>query len=126
MRAPIDRRTHVAWLAARLAAPTCRIWIGSTGGVPSGVVRFEIDADGRAVVSIAVDAAARGHGIGRVLLRQGLDAARAELRHAGFRAWVRADNAASIALFGSAGFAPSAAIPPAAPDAPLELLLDER
>jgi RimJ/RimL family protein N-acetyltransferase len=123
-RDPIERSTHVVWLAARLEDPECRIWIAESGGRPVGVARFQLDDDGRAVVSIAVDAAARGRGIGSELLDSGIAAARADLRPAGFRAWVRTDNAASMALFLAAGFRASDPPAAAAGDAPRELLLE--
>jgi UDP-2,4-diacetamido-2,4,6-trideoxy-beta-L-altropyranose hydrolase len=101
---PIDRPTHLAWLAARLASPSCRIWIGTTDDEAVGVVRFEVGDDGRATVSIAVAPEARGRGLGRRLLAAGIEAARIELRPRGFRARIRADNEASIAVFRGAGF----------------------
>jgi ribosomal protein S18 acetylase RimI-like enzyme len=101
---PIDRSTHLAWLADRLASPDARIWIGiDHDEVPVGVVRFERGPDGLAVVSITVAPEARGRGVGGVLLERGLATA-AELRPAGFRARVRATNQASLALFHAAGF----------------------
>ncbi len=105
---PIARPDHVSWLRARLSDPSCRLWIGlaADDGTPFGVVRFEPDADGRAVVSINVAPEARGRGLGNALLRAGLVAARRSLHPIGFRAWVRADNVASVELFRTAGFAP--------------------
>ncbi|HET9613617.1 MAG TPA: GNAT family N-acetyltransferase [Candidatus Limnocylindrales bacterium] len=102
---PIDRGTHVAWLASRLASDACRIWIGvEPGGRAVGVIRFERDDDGRAVVSISVDRDARGRGYGATLLALGLAASAAALEPAGYRAWVRPGNAASLAMFERAGF----------------------
>ena len=104
-REPIERSTHLAWLAARLASDGCRIWIGTTpAGAPVGVVRFERDTDELATASISVDAGQRGRGYGHALLEAGLAAARRELRPSGFRAWIRAENAASIRLFEGLGF----------------------
>jgi RimJ/RimL family protein N-acetyltransferase len=104
-REPIDRFTHLAWLTPRLASPDCRIWIGLTpDGAPVGVVRFERDAAGVATASISVDAGQRGGGYGHALLEAGLAAARRELRPSGVRAWIRAENAASIRLFEGLGF----------------------
>ena len=103
---PIDRDQHIAWLTARLADPACAMWMGlaRSDATPIGVVRFERDAAGVAVVSIIVAAEARGHGFGAVLLDDGLAAARTALRPSAFRAWVRPTNEVSIRLFEGAGF----------------------
>jgi [ribosomal protein S5]-alanine N-acetyltransferase len=81
-------------------------------------VRFERDADGLATASISIDAGQRGRGYGRALLAAGLAAAWRELRTIGVRAWIRAENAASIRLFEGLGFRRAG---PAAP-APGEVL----
>jgi RimJ/RimL family protein N-acetyltransferase len=103
---PILRAEHIAWLAGRLADPGCEIWIGLTmdESRPIGVVRFERDAAGIAVVSIAVATEARGEGLGAELLRSGLAAARDTLGPPAFRAVVRVANEPSIRLFEAAGF----------------------
>jgi RimJ/RimL family protein N-acetyltransferase len=102
---PIDRPTHLRWLAARLTDPDRRIWIGEdSAGEPVGVIRFEVEPDGRAAVSISVSSAARGRGVGSRLLAAGIVAANADLRPDGFRARVRDGNCASVALFRGAGF----------------------
>jgi RimJ/RimL family protein N-acetyltransferase len=102
----IDRRTHDRWLAARLASPTSRLYVGLDRDRPIGQVRLEGGPDGRVEVGISVAPAARGRGIGPELLRAGLMAGRAEsdLRIDVYFARIRPDNAASVALFGGAGF----------------------
>jgi RimJ/RimL family protein N-acetyltransferase len=102
---PIDRPTHLRWLAVQLTDPARRIWIGEdSAGAPVGVIRFEVELDGWAAVSISVASAARGRGAGSRLLAAGIAAANADLRPDGFRARVRVGNGASIALFRGAGF----------------------
>jgi UDP-2,4-diacetamido-2,4,6-trideoxy-beta-L-altropyranose hydrolase len=124
---PIDRPTHLRWLAARLSDPGCRIWIGANpAGEPVGVIRFETEPDGRAAVSISVAAAARGRGLGRRLLAAGIAAARTDLRPDGFRARVRVANGASIALFHGAGFRPDPVTAPRAGSQVVDLLLGSR
>jgi UDP-2,4-diacetamido-2,4,6-trideoxy-beta-L-altropyranose hydrolase len=102
----IGRPEHVGWLTDRLADASSGIWIGlgPDESTPVGVVRFELDGERIAVVSITVAPAARGQGVGTGLLRAGLLAARVRLRPGGFRAWVKRDNEASIRLFEGAGF----------------------
>ena len=102
----IDPETHRRWLAARLAAPTSRLYIGLADERPIGQVRLEGAPDGRVEVGISVPGEARGRGIGQELLRAGLEAGRADpdLRADVFVARIRPDNAASIALFTGSGF----------------------
>jgi RimJ/RimL family protein N-acetyltransferase len=125
---PITPDAHHRWFAARLAEPdTCRIWIGLDGQQPIGVVRVEQDADGFLVVSIALDPAQRGRGKSRPLLEAGLDAARAAFPEPRFRAWIRDDNRASLALFEGSGFeAPRSRLPTTPPGAGTEAVVLER
>lgn len=105
--AAISRDEHLAWLARRLATADCRLYIGVRAGRPVGQVRVDRDEPtGTAEVSIAVAPEARGQGVGRRLLDAALAAARADaqLGVGTFRARVRPDNAASLALFRGAGF----------------------
>lgn len=103
---PIDRPTHVAWLSSRLASEATRLSIGLLGPRPIGQVRLEREADGDVEVSIAIAPEARGEGLARPLLRAAMAAAQRSPALGGGRyvARVRPENAASIALFESAGF----------------------
>ena len=103
----ISRETHHRWFAERMADPhSSRIWIGLDGKRPIGVVRVDPADDGVHVVSITLDPAVRGRGRSRPLLEAGLEAARAAVSASRFRAWIRDENRASIALFTGAGFEP--------------------
>jgi RimJ/RimL family protein N-acetyltransferase len=115
-------------LARRLAEPDSgRIWIGFRGRHPIGVVRVDRTADGACVVGIALDPAERGQGQSAALLEAGLAAARRAFPGGRFRAWIRPDNGASIALFESAGFESPASPPAASPSgAPAEAIVLER
>jgi RimJ/RimL family protein N-acetyltransferase len=106
---PIDRATHEAWLAERLADPATRLLIGLEGQVPVGQVRLTRDPDGTVEVGIGVAADVRGRGVGRELLDAALDAGRRDTSLAArrFVARIRPDNTASIALFTGAGFRPA-------------------
>ena len=104
--APIEASAHHRWLADRLASPSTRLLIGSEGPVPVGQVRFERRPDGAVEIGISVAPEARGRGLGRALLRTGLEAARrdAALEARSFVARIRVDNEVSARLFGGAGF----------------------
>jgi RimJ/RimL family protein N-acetyltransferase len=107
--APIDSATHDRWLHDRLSSPTSRLYVGLEDGRPIGMVRLDLEADGRVEVGISVAPDSRGRGIGRALLEAGLAAglADSDLDVAVFVARIRPENAASIALFAGAGFEPA-------------------
>lgn len=101
---PIDRATHEAWFARRLAMTDGRIWIGVVDGRPIGQVRVDRDSDGRGEVSISVAEEARGRGFARKLLLAGMAAATRELGITTLVALVRPENTRSLALFRKVGF----------------------
>jgi RimJ/RimL family protein N-acetyltransferase len=100
----ISAETHRAWLAARLADPDSRIWIGESGGVPVGQVRAQRGPEGRVELGISVARTARGRRLSAPLLLAGMAAAGRELGATAFIALVRPDNEASLRLFRGAGF----------------------
>ena len=75
---------------------------GQLGGC--AVLFFRRGSDEGRIYSIAVAAAARGRGLGRLLVQAGEDAARRR-DCTSLRAEIRVDNAASRALFAAAGYA---------------------
>ena len=104
---PIPPADHQRWLVRRLATPDdARIWIGESDGLPIGVVRFERRGPDRVEVSITVAPDARGRGLARPLLEEGIVAARAVFGRVTILADVLPGNEASMRLFGAAGFKP--------------------
>jgi RimJ/RimL family protein N-acetyltransferase len=105
--ARIPWRTHEAWFAKRLARPqSARIYIAHarSGNAPVGQVRLEKSAPTRAVVSVVVAPDQRGRGIGAALIHAGCMRAAQDLGVSRVLAYIRDDNAASIAAFERAGF----------------------
>ena len=88
--------SHAAWYAKRLLEERGPIWVIEEHMRPVGVVRIDAD-DGR--ISIALDARARGRGIGKRAIAEAC-------REWGGRvvANVRADNRASRSCFEACGF----------------------
>jgi UDP-2,4-diacetamido-2,4,6-trideoxy-beta-L-altropyranose hydrolase len=104
-REPIPWPTHVAWLAKVLGDQDCRLWIAEESGIPVGQVRIDRTPDGVGVVSIGLAANVRGRGVGRRVLRLGLDAAIRELGIRRARAVMLETELPSRRLFEGSGFA---------------------
>jgi RimJ/RimL family protein N-acetyltransferase len=103
-RARVPRRDHEGWLSLKLNDRGCRIYIVEERGVPVGQLRIERVGPSAAEVSLSVDAAARGRGIGSTMLKRAAAAARRELRVAKLLAHVRPENVPSAVAFLKAGF----------------------
>ncbi len=90
---------HAAWMEKRLAEPAGDFMVVLSGGTPSGMARLDQSDPGVYEISILVDPAHQGRGIGKAALL----ALRRLRPGAVFRAQVMAGNAASAALFSAAG-----------------------
>jgi UDP-2,4-diacetamido-2,4,6-trideoxy-beta-L-altropyranose hydrolase len=102
---PIALADHRDWLQRTLADPTCSLQMGQVGSIDVGVIRFDTRPAASAEVSLYLDPALHGLGIGSALLRAGEGALRAshpQVRH--FCATVIAGNTGSRRLFESAGY----------------------
>jgi RimJ/RimL family protein N-acetyltransferase len=91
---------HARWFARRLTmVDDAPIWVIEEYDRGVGVIRLEPLEHGRARISIALDAAARGRGIGRAAV-----AGVCEIWSRPLAAEIFADNAASRACFEACGF----------------------
>lgn len=95
---------HADWLRRSLADPRRCLLIGHVGQLDVGVIRFDAAADDQATVSLYVDPAMHGLGLGRQLLLAG--EAHWQRRYAGrqFVASVLESNAHSRRMFESCGY----------------------
>jgi UDP-2,4-diacetamido-2,4,6-trideoxy-beta-L-altropyranose hydrolase len=103
--ASIDAADHARWLQRTLADPARRLLVGHVGATDVGVVRFDALGDGDQRVSLYLDPALHGLGLGAAMLRAGEAQRRSDdvpLRR--FVASVLEGNAASRHLFTSAGY----------------------
>ena len=64
----VGREEHIAWLAGSLSSKTRQLFIAEEAGVPVGTVRADL-VDGCHMLSWTVAPNARGHGIGKVMVR---------------------------------------------------------
>ena len=91
---------HVAWLERVLADPERQLFVGTIGGRPVGVIRFDFSSEDRAEVSLYLDPALHGLGLGPHLLLAGEDAADPRT----VDATVLESNRASQRLFATCGY----------------------
>lgn len=100
----IDWNSHLAWLRARLAGKDSLILIAETSGEPIGQVRLQEGAEGSLEVDIYLIPDYRRQGFARSMIIEAVMQGRRRWPGRKFRAVVRTANAASQALFRSAGF----------------------
>ncbi len=91
---------HVAWLGQVLDDPARQLFVGEIGGRPVGVIRFDFSTDTRAEVSLYLDPALHGLGLGPHLLLAGEAAADPAVVYA----TVLEGNRASQHLFEGCGY----------------------
>ena len=97
---PISAESHLRWFAARMIDPLTRMSIILADGEAVGLVRLErTAADQPARISIVLDGAARGRGLGRAAIAL---ACRAD--GGPVVAEILRDNHGSLAAFEAAGF----------------------
>ncbi|TMQ16149.1 MAG: GNAT family N-acetyltransferase [Deltaproteobacteria bacterium] len=94
---------HARWFARRLADGDAPIWVIEEYHHGVGVVRLDPPQHGRARISIALAAFARGRGVGRAAI-----AAACRSRRRPIVAEIFADNIASCACFEACEFRPIA------------------
>jgi RimJ/RimL family protein N-acetyltransferase len=97
---------HRAWLARRLADPGTQLLIAERDGAAIGQVRFDLDGDrdGTAEISVGLDPAARGRGLGAAVIAAGVERAFAGQDIGRVVARVKAANLASARAFLDADF----------------------
>lgn len=92
---------HIAWVDRTLAAPDKQLMAGMIGEVPVGFIRFDMLEAGSAEVSLYLDPALHGLGLGRAMLLAG---ERAAADGVDTLAEVLDGNTGSARLFESAGY----------------------
>jgi spore coat polysaccharide biosynthesis protein SpsF len=94
---------HARWYARRLEDPATRLSIAELDGEPIGSVRVDV-VDAVGTVSIAVDPAHRGRGLGTAMLRRLVETTRGDVGLIRLVAEVVPGNEASCRAFAAAGF----------------------
>lgn len=93
---------HRAWFASRIADPDWILSIVEENDVPRGLLQIRRLSNGVSELSILIDSAAQGRGLGTTALR----VARAAMPYAILQAEISAKNLASLASFRNAGYRP--------------------
>lgn len=104
---PIPWEKHKVWFQRKLGDECSRLFIALDGdGDPIGQVRFEMAGEA-AVISVSVDPARRGKGLGPGIIKTGAVAVLAEGRVKIIHAYIKPGNDASVCAFRKAGFTAS-------------------
>jgi len=104
---PIPWHEHEAWFSAKLASPTCRIWILQIGDLPVGQIRYERVESWEgpsAEISYSMAPGFRGMRLGTALLEATVELAAQELAVRWIKAVAFSDNQASRGAFLNAQF----------------------
>jgi RimJ/RimL family protein N-acetyltransferase len=105
---PIPWEDHVDWFRRARADAARPMYVAlQDGDEPVGVVRFELDEERVAVVSINLVPHARGRGIGTRALRLACARMSRDAGVAAVLAYIKPDNVASRRSFARAGFVPA-------------------
>lgn len=103
---------HVYWLRRLIAAPDRFLWIAESSKKPLGQVRFERRHGYVYEISVSVDAASRGAGLGQALISRGCAVLWQDTNASRVIARVSPKNSASRRAFAAAGFRPSGTVEP--------------
>lgn len=96
----LEWHRHLAWLDRALENPACKLFVGEIGGRPVGVIRFDFASEARAEVSLYLDPALHGLGLGPRLLLAGEETVGARI----IEATVLSGNRPSQRLFERCGY----------------------
>ncbi len=98
---------HLHWLESKLADPRCTFYLVEQDGTPIGQVRFDREQDGGdsiAVISISLDPALRGRGLGTAAIGAAVAQLQKDAPASVIHAYIKESNPASLRAFHKAGF----------------------
>jgi UDP-2,4-diacetamido-2,4,6-trideoxy-beta-L-altropyranose hydrolase len=103
--APIPWDEHVQWFSQKIKSENCEFYVAiEDQNVPIGLVRFDIDANNEATISVLLDKKFRGKGYGSKLIDLASSKILSCLKISQINAYIKPDNLASIGAFLKAGF----------------------
>ncbi|MEA5479320.1 GNAT family N-acetyltransferase [Pseudanabaena galeata UHCC 0370] len=96
---------HLKWFNEKLNSVDCYYFIAVNKlKQPVGQIRFDIDKELQALVSISVDHKYRGQGYGKLILQMAISKLFQHISVIKIRALIKSGNVSSIKLFESGGF----------------------
>jgi len=96
---------HCQWFKSKLSDENAFMYMYQTDeNIPAGQVRFDIEDDERAVISVSLSSDHRNKGLGVQLIKEGIRLFLKESKVKKIMAIIRDGNAASINAFTKAGF----------------------
>jgi len=101
---PFSWEDHSAWYAEKRSSNDARIWVLDLHGVILGVIRYDRDGNGTAVISLHVASPFRRRGLGTRLIEETRQRVRDELAVSRLKAVVRKENGPSLNTFLKNGF----------------------
>lgn len=105
--APIGGDEHRAWFERKLVDRSCIIYVViDPKAEPVGQIRFDLQGESEAVISLSIAAPRRGRGLGTEAIRLGTAEATRSARLSAVHAYIKPENAGSLRAFAAAGYAP--------------------
>lgn len=102
---PIPWEEHVAWFQRKTSDPRCAIYVFTDpSDRPMGQVRFDLQPDGSAEVTVSVDRAQRGRGYGTEGVRLACEQILGRAEVGRLVAYIKPHNVASVRMFEHAAF----------------------
>jgi RimJ/RimL family protein N-acetyltransferase len=108
---PIAPNEHERWLTATISDPERSLYIGELEGNPIGQARIDRLHAGVGEISVGLDRAFRGRGLGAALIALASDRGARELGLERIVARIKRGNDASIHAFTRAGYLPGSEAP---------------
>ena len=102
---------HSKWIYQHLNDPNTRMWILEYNGIPAGQIRWDLNGK-EAILDYSISDAFRGKGLGKVILKRGIDEVRKIWAGISLIAEVKEKNISSIKMVTAAGFKESKSIKP--------------
>ena len=91
------------WLSQRFNDPNTRMWILEYNDIPAGQIRWVLNGK-EAILDYSISDAFRGRGLGKVIIKRGIDEVRKIWAGISLIAEVKEKNIASIKAITAAGF----------------------
>ena len=100
---------HSKWIYQHLNDPNTRMWILEYNGIPAGQIRWDLNGK-EAILDYSISDGFRGRGLGKVILKRGIDEVCKIWTGISLIAEVKEKNIASIKAITAAGFKQSNSI----------------